>query len=478
MNRTLRPALILPTFAAAVALPACPSSSACEDLSTCDPRDGGGAVDECLAKPDAPECLTEDKAFFVSASGDELTADGTKAKPFTSLASALGKITPSKKRIYVCDGSYPEDVVLDANHSGVSLFGGFTCDWLASPAKPTFGNGPLALKVTDATGIAIAGLAFDAKEPTLAGASSIAAFVSRSEVTFKHVSLVAAKGKAGDRGTLHTFTFPLPSALAGKNGGPPDNGAARSVTCEGDDTTSSTGGAGGESGFSGEPGTVGPPNGGTTSVCSGAGSVNTDGQSGVTPPAATGGTSLGQLLDEGWKPRAGADGAKGSAGQGGGGGFGLGGGHGGGGGAGGCGGAGGGGGQGGGASIALASLLSTVRVDASSLMANDAGDGGDGGDGQPGQSPGGVRGTGTGTSCLAGNGGPGAKGAQGAGGAGGISIGVLHKGSPPTLDAPTTAAIRVGAHGEGGLGGKPGAPPTGNDGPSGLAETVKDASLL
>ncbi|MBN9159413.1 MAG: hypothetical protein J0I07_00490 [Myxococcales bacterium] len=124
------------------------------------PRDGGHdatPVDECLNKPDAPECLDESKAFFVSSSkGNDATGDGSKAKPFKSVTSVLDKVSDTKRRIYICEGDYPEDVVLEAKHAGASLFGGFTCDWSTSKNRPKFGNTALALKITGATGVAIA----------------------------------------------------------------------------------------------------------------------------------------------------------------------------------------------------------------------------------------------------------------------------------------------------------------------------------
>ncbi len=489
MNRTSLPTLILVGLLVPIALPGCPASANLCDNGACEAaaRDDGGTpdgdaavvpVDECLDKPDAPECLDEAAALFVSADGDATAADGTKAKPFKTLGAALGRITADRKRIYVCDGTYPEAVVLDTKHAGVSLFGGFTCEWLTSTTKPTLGDGPLALKVTGATGVAIAGLAFAAHDATDPGGSSIAAFVANADVTFKGVSLAAGLGKAGDPGVLVPFTYPAASELKGKDGA--DGGAAMPYTCPGDATTSSVGGAGGpNNGGAGQAGTVGPNNAGTLSQCE-ASTGGGPGQAGTSPAAATAAASRGSLGADGWEPATGPDGAKGGAGQGGGGGAGLGGGYGGGGGAGGCGGKGGPGGKGGGASIALAMLQATVRLEASSLTATNAGDGGNGAAGQTGQTPGGARGLadGAGTGCNGGNGGPGGTGAEGAGGPGGISVGVLHLGSPPDVDDATTAAITVGNRGAPGTGGKPGAAPAGNDGPAGVAEPIKNASQL
>ena len=422
------------------------------------PRDGGHdatPVDECLNKPDAPECLDESKAFFVSSSkGNDATGDGSKAKPFKSVTSVLDKVSDTKRRIYICEGDYPEDVVLEAKHAGASLFGGFTCDWSTSKNRPKFGNTALALKITGATGVAIADIAFVAKDATSPGASSIAAFVANSDVTFKRVSLTASNGAKGDNGGLSPFTFP--ADLNGTSATSLDGGAEKPVRCPADPvgTVSTKGGNGGVSGAPGGDGTPGQSNKGSVAQCDSENKGGGNGAAGAAPPPAAGASVIGMLAPDGWHPAPGVNGSNGGAGQGGGGGAGLVGGAGGGGGAGGCGGAGGGGGQGGGASIALVSFQSSMTFEASSLTSSTAGAGGDGVAGQPGQTPGGSRGTGSGTSCNGGNGGKGGDGAPGGGGAGGGSVGVGYKGSAPTLDTATTAGINAGT--KGGPGNGPG----------------------
>jgi len=490
-NRTSFSTLTLAGLLVTVALPACPSTASLCDNGACEAagHDDGGPpgtdadanvpVDECLNKPDAPECLSEETALFVSAAGDATAGDGTKANPLKSIGAALERVAEGRKRIYVCEGTYPEAVVLGSKHAGVSLFGGFTCDWQVSEAKPTVGDGPLALKISGATGVAISGLAFVAADATEPGGSSIGAFVANADVTFKGVRLAAGKGKDGSSGTLVPYTYPAADVLKGKNAAGATAGAQTAVTCPGDASTSTVGGAGGASdGDDGKTGTTGPDNAGTLAKCL-TGSNGGDGEPGVPAPAAAAGGKRGTLTADGWRPEPGIDGTKGGAGQGGGGGAGRQGGGGGGGAAGGCGGAGGPGGRGGGASIALALLQATVRSEGSSLAASDAGRGGDGSEGQTGQTPGGLRGfANAGSACNGGLGGPGGNGGAGAGGSGGVSIGVLYMGTSPELDAPTTADIVVGTAGVPGTGGKPGAAPAGNDGPAGVAEKIKDASQL
>ncbi len=411
--------------------------------------DADAAVtDPCLATPTDPKCISETSALFVSASrGDDTTGLGTRDKPYKTLASTLGKITADKRRIYICEGTYAEDVVLSSAHSGVSLFGGLSCDWASAPTQPLFGASPLALKIDSATGVAIADLAFKATDASGAGKSSIAAFVSGGEVTFKHVALTAGKGITGDPGTLASFSYPTQTELNGVDGA--NGGTAKSYTCPGG--LSTVGGNGGPNGFDGATGTPGPDNKGVGSNCS-MGGTGKDGQPGSSPANAAGATTFGLLSASGWAPNKGADGDKGTPGQGGGGGYGSGGGTGGGGGAGGCGGAGGGGGQGGGGSIALASFNATVHMTDSKLTTVAGGDGGNGSGGQAGQTIFGFHGNGSASSCAGGNGGTGGNGAAGGGGAGGVSVGVLYMGTKPDVDAATLGAAVTAAKSAGGKG--------------------------
>lgn len=478
-SRQVRFAGVVLASIASAALLACPASlddrcadGACTRASQdgTNPGDGGegGALndaptDPCVNTPNDPKCINEETAFFVSTKGNDSTGLGTREKPFQSVTSTLGKLTDKKRRIYICEGTYAEDIVLTSAHNSVSLFGGLTCDWAPSQVQPQLGKSALALKIDGASGVAIADLAFKAIDATGAGNSSIAAFVNGGETTFKHVALTAGKGVAGDSGVLNAFDFaPItPAMLLGNDGAPPANGEQKSFTCPGGDKT--TGGAGGPTtGGDGVSGSPGPDtNKGTLTACVNTGASGGVGKIGDSPSPKPGVQTFGLLATDGWHPSRGSDGDKGGPGQGGGGGAGLGGGRGGSGGAGGCGGAGGGGGQGGGGSIALAALGATIHVSASSLAANEAGIGGNGVAGQPGMTTGGIGGTKTPatTSCNGGNGGAGGGGAPGGGGAGGVSVGVLYKGLKPEVD-PATSITTMGKA----AGGKgPGNPGTDGD---------------
>jgi hypothetical protein len=82
------------------------------------------------ARKDAPSC---------TAYGDDANP-GTKAKPFKSIAKALGA---GKPRIVACEGEYVGS--LDVT-TGVSLYGGVSCDFAkaggrakVSASKPDYG---------------------------------------------------------------------------------------------------------------------------------------------------------------------------------------------------------------------------------------------------------------------------------------------------------------------------------------------------
>lgn len=306
----------------------------------------------------------------------------------------------------------------------------------------------------------MADVAIEAKDATTG--SSIALFVNGGDVTLSRARLIAGKGSKGDGAALVPFTYPDVMALKGKDATGNSGGIATPYTCPGGAIT--TGAKGGDLGGSGASGTPGAPNPGTLSNCT----SDVTGHAGMQPAASSGANTLGSLADTGWAPQTGRPGANGTPGQGGGGGYGNGG-AGGGGGAGGCGGAGGPGGKGGGASIALAANNARVTVTASELKAKEAGPGGGGAIGQTGQPDFGVRGVGSGAAC---NGGIGGDGAAGGGGAGGVSIGVLYKGTKPTIDAATEQQIAVGSKGSPG----PAAPGFTNIGTDGKAAPTLESN--
>ena len=184
---------------------------------TGDSGDGGPVTDPCLANPTSPDCLDENKALFVSnPKGNDQDALGTRKKPFKTIGAALAKIDAARRRIYICAGTYQEDLSLDATHSGVSLFGGVDCEWASAPTvRPLIGATANPFKIDGGSGLTVADVTIEAKDAT--AGSSIAAFVNAASVAFKGVLLRAGAGGRGGGGATVPFTFPdAATTLKGK----------------------------------------------------------------------------------------------------------------------------------------------------------------------------------------------------------------------------------------------------------------------
>jgi hypothetical protein len=483
------------------------------DAFTCDPT---------LTPKDAACIISDAYGVFVAPpapfdgglGGSDDAGNGTMAQPFATLGKALQSLN-GKSRVMVCSGVYPEQVAIDAAHAA-SLYGGLTCavgpngfTWrytgAVAEARPATAD-RAALTISGVSGpLAIEDMGFEApatqdQDPSGAGLSSIAAWVSNSTVSFSRVVLLAGDaGKGADGNTMVNYDPIAPIAP-----GPVSSTEPASQVCPpgamSPPADSTMGGRGSLGGPMGLPGTAYPMVTGTAPR-DGQGGVSgfgdyafpgDDGADGYARNAGVASTVLGTLSSAAWLPSAGGDGGAGTPGQGGGGGgslpvsgsssvFNFGGA----GGTGGCGGGGGSGGKGGGASVALFSIGSTVTLTTCQLVSNQAGDGGDGGAGGPGQ-----LGSAGYVVLYSGNGGAGGNGAGGSGGAGGtggLSAGIVYQGSLPVSDATTTIGLGHGAGaGAAGLGGdiglgatdSAGDRPDGNAGAPGLSGayfTVHDA---
>jgi hypothetical protein len=457
----------------------------CTQTSTCpsDASDGPPPLtcDTTKDPKDAPGCLDDRVGVFVDGALGKDANPGTKELPFQTIGKALtgvGALT----RVYVCEGTYSEDVTITPPVDGMSIYGGFKCaDWTYSGNKPTVGKSQIALTINGTTKpIAIEDFLIKSADGGAGNASSIAALVSgaTAPITFTRVNLTAGVGVAATDaavGSNWTIASSSDPAIKGKDATGAAGGPLQTCANLCTDTNTSTGGSGGQGTTSPGAGSDGTPNLGAGKGGTPNGTCNGGNGNGATTVGAdaTSPAALGTLAGTGWTPGSAAAGKNGTPGQGGGGGAGQSqsnDGGGGGGACGGCGGGGGGGGSGGGSSIALAVVSSSVTVNASELHAGDAGNGGKGAAGQVGQT-GGAHGNGSGFGCSGGNGGSGAAGGTGAGGVGGISVGVLYKGSQPTVDGATTTATTVGKAGTKGVGGTAGT----NDGMDGIAQPSMQA---
>ena len=474
--------------------PGTPPPCGTADAGACDAQsEPAPTCDPSKDPKDDPLCVSDALGICVSPNGDD-AHPGTKELPVQTIAKAIS-LTETVKRIYVCEGTYAEDVSIAPPADGISLFGGFSCaDWSYTGTKAQLGKSNLALAITAThSPITIEDVYVRAATGELGNPSSIAALVANATgtVTFRRVSLNAGSGVAGPDGVTGSnydaTLVPTDPKIKGidATGGGAGFGAAQPCSALCSDGKASAGGAGGRGGTSALGGATGSatpvitglitPNdgaGGTADTGAGCTAGDHGGDATLAGLDAPSPTTLGALVASGWNASTSPDGANGGTGEGGGGGGGAkltddt---HGGGGGGacGGCGGAGGAAGVGGGSSIALAILSSPVTVVASELHAGDGANGGTGVGGQIGQS-GGVGGAGSAPGCAGGFGGRGSAGGTGAGGVGGSSVAVLYTGTVPTLDSSTQGAMTFGAKGLKGIGGKPGV----NDGIDGVAMTV------
>ena len=452
---------------------------------------------------------------FVSSTTGWDTNSGSMAYPVQTIAQGIQRAVGSDagaKRVYVCNGNYSEQVVLDSVHDGVSVYGGLDCangwQWTAGQkAQVTWRKAQYALEVRGTSKrVEIADMAFtvaDAvgRDDAGAGQSSIAALVSSEDagVVLWRVELHAGQGTSGANGSAAPSNWygagdGGDAGDGGSEGGVGDllqgNGAVGGTggaakTCRCAIWGSTTGGAGGDAGDPAGDGGDGtavpaaPPQGfntgaagagypdGVEGVClsghAGAdGLPRTDGGADAADTGVPDAASPGAVTPAGWSAMPGTQGLAGNPGQGGGGGGGGQSGGAGGGGCGGCGGAGGLAGQGAGSSIGLLVYQAVVDLKGLIVTTSSAGKGGAGG---PGENGGGGGGGGNVGACGGGAGGTGAGGQGGGGGAGGVSAAIVQSSaSTVTWDADGGLSwADAGSAGAGGAGGPGGAGGTAGD---------------
>lgn len=441
----------------------------------------------------APEEITEKYGVFVSPAG-RANGEGTRERPLASIGAAIEKAKDGLKRVYVCEGTYAESLVLV---TGISVVGGLDCTtitWrqgrgmsrIESKASP-------AIRATDiTTATRLEGLDVVAPDGTADSPSSIgmiaeragALTIARSKITsgkgakgadgVEGVQLVPnntppGNGQPGDGPRERTSYF-LPLVGGGEwvrekpaSAPPAPGGISRCEGAPGHD--GEAGGAGSRAGtFTYESHTVTVALGSEVTMWSWDPLAGTPAAAApqvrsttARTPGASGGVADGSLDASGYSPRDGQVGADGLPGQGGSGGA-----SGtcakptgdkkyicippsgGGGGAGGCPGLAGTPGKGGGASIAALVLASDgLTFEQAELV---AGDGGAGGKGTFGSAP-----TAGGAGGTAAGGSPGLRGGDGgragisSSGAGGPSYGLAFSGTQPKLDATAPKAGTGGA---------------------------------
>ncbi|WP_437709323.1 hypothetical protein WMF45_33510 [Sorangium sp. So ce448] len=457
---------------------------------------GGSGNPACNADPtqDA-DAVTEECAVFANASAMP-GGDGTKAKPYTSLAEAVSNA--NGKRVLVCaSGAFAESVTIEA---GVEVIGGFDCgaEWSWSAEARSAIDAPadrIALTLTEgASGAKVRSLAVRAASATLPGGSSIGVAVADVEAELAQVDVTAGDGMDGTKGETPAEVPQAGAsapAMSASNACVATNlvigGTAGATTCEDGETRGGDGGTGGitgteegngQAGRDGEP--MPEPNPEEYGL-GGRGQTDPSGncRSGVEgapgAPGSPGSAGSGAALTlAGISGGDGGQGMTGGRGQGGGGGGGAKSGmfcsldttlvdgvgaSGGGGGAGGCGGKGGGGGRAGGSSIGILSLGTKLVLTDVTVAVGKAGNGGQGASGRRG-ADGGMGATGGTASdhvdSIPGcDGGRGGAGGPGAGGRGGHAVGIAYAAAPHAAPAVQFTPGTAGDSGAAAPGGPP-----------------------
>ncbi len=221
----------------------------CADADTAPPVSGGGCDS---SKPlSQGGCAVDDSdGFFVSPTGSD-SASGAKATPFLTIGKgiAAATATPLKPNVYVCAGTYPENLVIQNAAAGVALHGGFDCtSWAqtnaattVSPPYMTSTSPEYVLHVLGSPAL-VESMALVAPDATDPGVSSIAAYVGGSPaVTFRRATV---KSGAGAAGASPIALAALAPNTAGNPGMTMTGGATIDCPCP---TIDSIGGQGGDS---------------------------------------------------------------------------------------------------------------------------------------------------------------------------------------------------------------------------------------
>lgn len=413
--------------------------------------------------------LTEKFGYFVTEKGND-DDDGSRAKPFATIAKAMSKAKIDGKRIYVCAGTYAEALTLE---DGVSMIGGYDCsrsEWangtsnsrVVAPSSPAMRAKDIVSKTRfEAFDV----IAPNATEPSESSIGLMAE--NATALVVVSTKIIAGRGAHGAHGVEGIQLVPQGS-FDGPNGVHEAVATAAELGSAGipgvcDNVPSHRGGVGGRGGsgglmhFRATGGIGGCSLEVKVNATAGEAKAGSDGVAGKAGASASAGLVF---TASGYQPADGAPGEDGAGGEGGAGGFGVlpsgaiycdsqtyrgrGGGAGG---AGGCPGLAGSAGKGGGASVAVLLVESPVTFEKSELESADGGNGGQGTFGSF-ATAGGAGGQGgfcpPGVTCYnspAENGSPGGRGGEpgvSGAGAGGPSIVIAHHGAAPkTMDTKT-----------------------------------------
>jgi hypothetical protein len=454
---------------------------------------GGGPPVSCIPSENDGAVATTCGVFVSTSLGADQPGQGTREKPWKTLAAGIKAAMATKKPLYVCAESFSEALTLSA---AVTVYGGLDCKqgwaYVGATKKSTLTADPDKTPLTlapSAGGVMLHDLAIhaaDGQSQDAGGGSSIAVIADQATASFVRCEIVAGNGMSGPAGDTPKDDVgpsdPMDFAIVGNAGtkactaGSTTPGGAAKVNTFCSDPSPPIGGGGGVgsigTGGDGEAtpanaqtatGGKGQPSADPSWGCQvGQGALGLPGTPGTPGEGAKGNLSLGTLSTAGYAGVDGQPGGPGGPGQGGGGGggakgkaaaptcYGA---SGGGGGVGGCGAPGGTGGRFGGASIGIIDLDATLTFDTVTIKVSQGGKGGDGEFGGVGGNGGnGGLGNGTSPACNGGNGGNGGQGGKGGGARGGHAIGIAYTMAKPDVKSVT---FTPGMPGTGGMGEDP-----------------------
>jgi hypothetical protein len=157
-------------------------------------RDGGAEAevapsgcDPTKAPHDEPCVIDDAFGIFVSPAGSDANP-GSKSAPTQTIGHAMDLAKAAGKRVYVCAGSYPEQLVVGSSRDGVNVYGALDCaTWTYGAANRVVvaaAQSGYALEIEGLqTGVTFEDIEFDAQNASVGapGASSVAVFVSTSQ---------------------------------------------------------------------------------------------------------------------------------------------------------------------------------------------------------------------------------------------------------------------------------------------------------
>jgi hypothetical protein len=198
--------------------------------------------------------VSDNTGVFVSVTTGTAAGAGTIASPLNTIASGIAQAIGGKKRVYVCVGTYGEQLSLTNADDGLTVYGNLDCanGWKYTStgatvvATPTGRPAPAtALTVTGplTTGVVFEDVGFTALDGVTTGDSSVAVFATSSaKLTLARGTVTAGKAMLGGTGGQNSnWSGTAPGGDA--NGAPTaTNGGSGGSNAGCSDGSSSTGG--------------------------------------------------------------------------------------------------------------------------------------------------------------------------------------------------------------------------------------------